>query len=188
MSTALKRPKQPELVRTTIVSATLDLLVDEGLQAITLDSVARQAGVSKGGLQHHFRSKAALIDGLFEFLCAEFETQFTELLAQEDNKPGKHARAYIRASFLPIDPRRQKAIGLLTLNWPGCGKYWREWMTAELAKDQQDCPAFAQQLLTARLAADGFWCSQMMDMYSLDNTQQSTLLGSLLALCEGPLS
>lgn len=31
-----------------------------------LDAVAAAAGVSKGGLMHHFRSRAALVDGLVE--------------------------------------------------------------------------------------------------------------------------
>ena len=40
------------------------LLVDRGERAATLDAVAREAGVSKGGLIYHFPSRDAMVEGL----------------------------------------------------------------------------------------------------------------------------
>ena len=41
----------------------------DGAAALTLDAVAAEAGVSKGGVLYHFGSKRALIDGLLDALA-----------------------------------------------------------------------------------------------------------------------
>ncbi len=47
-----------------ILSTTLSILEREGVTAITLDRIAQEAGLSKGGLLYHFSSKEQLIDAL----------------------------------------------------------------------------------------------------------------------------
>ncbi len=54
--------------RDRLLDAFERLLVSAGSRAATLDAVAAEAGVSKGGLLYHFPSKEALIDGMVERL------------------------------------------------------------------------------------------------------------------------
>lgn len=54
--------------RERVLDAFVALLIEQGERAATLDSVAKSAGVSKGGLLYHFASKEALIAGLLERL------------------------------------------------------------------------------------------------------------------------
>lgn len=67
--------------------------------AFSLDAVAREAGVSKGGLLHHFRSR----DSLLAALAAEWTEQFDAAVEREldpaDDRPGRVCRAHIRATF-----------------------------------------------------------------------------------------
>lgn len=56
--------------RDNILRAYEEILIAGGERAATLDAVAANAGVSKGGLLYHFRSKEALANGLFERLDA----------------------------------------------------------------------------------------------------------------------
>ena len=49
--------------RTHILQTARTLAVETG-SIPSLDDVARHAGVSKGGLMHHFRSRAALVEGV----------------------------------------------------------------------------------------------------------------------------
>lgn len=51
--------------REAILDAVRSLAVEQHAVP-ALDAVATAAGVSKGGLMHHFRSRAALVDGLVE--------------------------------------------------------------------------------------------------------------------------
>ena len=49
--------KRPELERKAgIVEAALAEFLDKGYENSSMDSIARRAGLSKGGLYHHFRS------------------------------------------------------------------------------------------------------------------------------------
>lgn len=50
--------------REQILDAYARLIVDGGTKHATLEAVARDAGISKGGLLYHFPSKAKLAEGL----------------------------------------------------------------------------------------------------------------------------
>ncbi|BDZ43176.1 TetR family transcriptional regulator [Paraoerskovia sediminicola] len=52
------------VAREKVLEAFATILVTQGERAATLEAVAAQAGVSKGGLLYHFASKQALVDGL----------------------------------------------------------------------------------------------------------------------------
>jgi AcrR family transcriptional regulator len=54
--------------RDRVLDAYETLLIDHGAGAVTLDAVAAEAGVSKGGLLYHFASKDALVSGLLDRL------------------------------------------------------------------------------------------------------------------------
>ncbi|WP_018134608.1 TetR/AcrR family transcriptional regulator [Acaricomes phytoseiuli] len=54
--------------RDQILDAFVELLIDQGERAATLEAVAGAANVSKGGLLYHFGNKAALTEGLLERL------------------------------------------------------------------------------------------------------------------------
>jgi len=55
-SPALTRRKAPEAVRQALLDATARVIGQGGLAALTVQDVARTAGVSKGALFHHFSS------------------------------------------------------------------------------------------------------------------------------------
>jgi len=68
----------PPAARAKVLEAFATLLVTQGERAATLDAVAAEAGVSKGGLLYHFGSKVALAEGLMallrELTAADVET------------------------------------------------------------------------------------------------------------------
>jgi AcrR family transcriptional regulator len=56
---------EPEITtRDRILNALQRILVNQGSSGVTLEKVAAEAGVSKGGLLYHFKSKSDLYDGL----------------------------------------------------------------------------------------------------------------------------
>lgn len=66
----------------------------------TVDAVAREAGVSKGAVLHHFPSKEALAGGMLEHQLDEFDALIERRLAEEpEGETGRWLRAYVRASF-----------------------------------------------------------------------------------------
>ena len=50
----------------------------DGAQALTLDAVAAEAEVSKGGLLYHFKSKRDLVEGMVERWMADFQREIDE--------------------------------------------------------------------------------------------------------------
>nr|WP_315430959.1 TetR/AcrR family transcriptional regulator [uncultured Albidiferax sp.] len=190
MTLAHQRQKQPELVRSQLLAVMRELLVLEGSQALTLDAVSKRAGVTKGGLQHHFRSKQALLTALCDQLFEEFEERYEQALSIEENTPGRHARAYVRTCFDSggdcNQVETQRAIALLALSLPECRERWNAMMRRALSQDGS-APEVANLLLVCRLAADGFWFAQMLGAYDLDEARKASILLVLLRLCDEAL-
>ncbi|MGA7205993.1 MAG: TetR/AcrR family transcriptional regulator [Specibacter sp.] len=80
--------------RDRVLQAYEDLLIQDGPRAATLDAVAATAGVSKGGLLYHFKSKEALTAGLLEKLRAMADIDL-DLMAKD---PAGSASYYVRTS------------------------------------------------------------------------------------------
>ncbi|GMA31069.1 TetR/AcrR family transcriptional regulator [Litorihabitans aurantiacus] len=67
---------------------------------VSLDVIARSAGVSKGGLLHHFPTREELLVAVMRHLLAEFDAAVEHaLLAEPEGEPGRLARAYVAAVF-----------------------------------------------------------------------------------------
>ena len=64
MATAYNRRKQPELIRRLLLDCAATLALEQGLANVSVQAVSAAAGVTKGGLFHHFPSKQALVEGV----------------------------------------------------------------------------------------------------------------------------
>lgn len=87
--------------RRELLDAAARALITHG-PGVSLDAVAREAGVSKGGLLHHFRTKQALLAGLIEEWFERYDATVESLLEPEET-PGRYTRAHIRATFAADD-------------------------------------------------------------------------------------
>jgi AcrR family transcriptional regulator len=68
--------------RDRILDALETLLLEKGMSQVTLENVAATAGVSKGGLLYHFKSKDALLAGLVRRLSERAEQQLDAAVAK----------------------------------------------------------------------------------------------------------
>ncbi|GAA2451589.1 TetR/AcrR family transcriptional regulator [Actinomadura vinacea] len=142
------------------------MLVSGGTDAIRLDLVAAEAGVSKGGLLHHFRSKQTLIQGVLDRLVERFEAE----LPPSGSPPGAFTRAWLDATIPDTDvPAGAHAdlVAVALLAGPSggpetleslrrCYQVWQD----RLAGDGLD-PATAHLV---RLAVDGWWPARLLDL------------------------
>ena len=55
----IKKPKQERIGE--IIQAAVDEFLENGYEGTSMESIARRAGVSKGGLYHHFSSKDEIL-------------------------------------------------------------------------------------------------------------------------------
>jgi AcrR family transcriptional regulator len=162
-------------------SRTRDRLLDaasavvrrDGAQALTLDAVAEEAEVSKGGLLYHFKSKRELVEGMIERWLTEFQKEM-------DAEDSAFVRGYVKASApagnelgmlaaLIADPallvavRRQYGI-------------WQDRVERE-GRDPVDATV-------ARLAADGLWLAELLGMGPPTGALREQVLHRLMDMAE----
>ena len=51
-----------------ILQAAFAVVAEQGANRLTMDAVAAESCVSKGGVLYHFRSKKALLSGMLDYL------------------------------------------------------------------------------------------------------------------------
>jgi AcrR family transcriptional regulator len=83
--------------RDRLIDAAEAVIVRDGVANLTLDAVAKEAGVSKGGLLYHFPSKSALTMAIVERLATRCEANQARALQAEPASPGAFTRAYLHA-------------------------------------------------------------------------------------------
>lgn len=76
-------PAKPS-ARDKILTAFEALLIEDGERGATMDAVAAQAGVSKGGLLYHFRNKEAMEVALLQKLRVLADTDVAAMAADPD--------------------------------------------------------------------------------------------------------
>lgn len=183
MSNAHRKAKQPEQVRAQLLDAATRLLSEHGAQSLTLDAVSAEVGVTKGGLQHHFPNKQALVEALFGHLANEFNNDVARHIAADPEPIGRSARAYLRACLqsTSVGNSNQKAMAQLALAFPELQPMWRASAEAELRADASET-ADPILLLVCRLAADGLWFSQLSNYYPLSSERLDEIVAVLVNL------
>jgi AcrR family transcriptional regulator len=59
-----------------ILDAAIDLFIETGFETTSMDAIAEKAGVAKGTLYYHFRSKEGIVDAVVERFVREAEAAF----------------------------------------------------------------------------------------------------------------
>ncbi|WP_309234657.1 TetR/AcrR family transcriptional regulator [Nocardia sp. XZ_19_385] len=113
--------RDPASTRDRILDALETLLLEKGMSQVTLENVAAAAGVSKGGLLYHYKSKDALLAGLVRRLGERSDQQLETAVAE-----GKSvAEWYLQAPHpddeddaLEIAVQRSMLAAMRTLDGP----------------------------------------------------------------------
>src|SRR3546814_2306598 len=71
-SSSPSAPRRSEVRRGALIEAAGTLFVEQGVDATTVDDIAKGAGVAKGTFYHYFGSKACMLDALRERFSDQF--------------------------------------------------------------------------------------------------------------------
>jgi len=88
--------RDKERTRRAILDAAEQMFSDRGSK-VSLADIAVAAGVTKGGLMHHFPNREALILGVFEHGIARMWEEVHAHIDLSENRSGKFTRGYVRA-------------------------------------------------------------------------------------------
>ena len=72
-----------EISRRKAIEAALTILSRDGVGGLTFDSLARESGISKGGLLHQFRTRQGVLAALLEHQRLQFEQIAHDYMANE---------------------------------------------------------------------------------------------------------
>jgi AcrR family transcriptional regulator len=78
-----------------LLDATEAVVARQGIANLTLDAVAAEARMSKGGLLHHFPSKDRLVEALVIRTAEGWRSCYTEAYERTPKGPGRMARALL---------------------------------------------------------------------------------------------
>ena len=180
-----KKLKSRSTTREALLRAASQVLIDKGVEALTLDAVAQQAGVSKGGLLYHFPNKDALMTGMVEQLIQDFEAVLQEEFEQDDapGTQGQWVRAYIQATlrFSKQSLALIARLSSIAVDSPHVLKaakiYEQQWR--QRVETSGIDPTKATIIL---LATDGLWLSELFQVGTLDEPRLTQVVETLLAM------
>ncbi|UTD25653.1 TetR/AcrR family transcriptional regulator [Bradyrhizobium sp. WD16] len=78
----MDNPSRSERSRNAALQAALTIVARDGPGRLTLDAIARESGLSKGGVMHQFRTKQAVLKALLEHQTAYFEDFSRQYIAK----------------------------------------------------------------------------------------------------------
>ena len=97
--------------RDRIINASVDLFGVKGVDAVSLDEIARDVGVRKQTVLYWFESKDVLVDGVLDAVAAELFAVIDAAVRSAPDDPMERIDAIVRAVFRPA-VRRPALLGL----------------------------------------------------------------------------
>lgn len=171
-------------VRERLLNAAEQVVARDGVRTLTLDAVAKEAGVSKGGLLYHFPSKSELITAIVEKLACRCEADQTAALAQDDNTVGAFTRAYLTTRIAKPMPQERPVHSALLAAAATDPDYLapfrkrcQEWQ-ARLNQDGID-PSIAS---IVRLAIDGLCLCRLLGIQVPEGEAEQRVIEKLMTM------
>ncbi len=171
-----------------LLNAAQTIVRQDGSSKLTLDAVAAEAGVSKGGLLYHFPTKEALISAMVERMLASFEAAQERSMAADSIERGRWTRAWVRTSVSAKGPSDHDATaaGLLAAiaTNPALADPMRDRYAQWRARATTDgIPAEVAAIVT--LAADGMWMADLLGLSAPTGDERRRIIERLLEMASG---
>ncbi len=167
-----------------ILAAAAEIVSNAGVSELTLETVAEQAGISKGGLLYHFEDKDALVLAMVTAPLERFEAEVERRLnADPDQSSGHWLRAFVGATIDYELPDRDLNAGMLAAaatnpNLLGpVQEAFNRWQQRAISDGIEPTRA-----TIIRLVADGLWLADMFDLAPPSEQRREDLRARLVAM------
>lgn len=168
-----------------ILDAARAVVSRDGPGRLTIEAVAREIGMSKGGVLYNFPSKLELLEGLTQQMIDAFEQSFAEFRAAVEGRPNPTLRALVGAfaHFETFDPDLSMAIMAAAAEAPDLmapvNRLLAGYVTQVLA-ETSDAPL----ALVILAALDGLRFQHLMRLPPADPAHRTATLERILAMIE----
>jgi len=177
-------PGEDVPIRERVLDAAERISLRHGPGGRTIEAVAREAGVSKGGVLYHFPSKAAIIEAMIDRWVRQCEDAQAQAVARDGQRRGAFTRAYVHVrtrSGYPKDPLRYTGVLAAVRNDPQQLRALR----AKVAEWQRQLEADGIDPVTAtivRLAIDGLCLNRLLDLPLPDPAMCAAIIDRLVEM------
>jgi AcrR family transcriptional regulator len=162
--------------RAELLQAARRLMKNQPIASLTLEAVAKEAGMSKGGLLHYFPSKESLLSALVNEMLEQFDHQL------QNSPETDWIRAYIQSSFdqptLDLDAITMlNAVMINPVLLEPVRKRYTQW---QKQLEQAGLPTAYVTLV--RLALDGLMLADLFGLAPPDQKTRQELRALLLEI------
>ncbi|MFH2067936.1 MAG: TetR/AcrR family transcriptional regulator [Candidatus Omnitrophota bacterium] len=169
-----------------ILGAAEAVVLKVGAAHLTLDSVARKAGVSKGGLLYNFPTKEILLKAMVSRLIRSFEEARLKKMAKMKEEPAREIKAHI-LSMLTRNRRTDRTAAALL-----AAIAYNPKLVEPIRKDalkfmaEIAAPGLGfERKAVILLAAMGLHLQEVLQVSFLNDKQRKAIITELVRMVEG---
>jgi AcrR family transcriptional regulator len=174
--------------RSGMLDAAEAVVVEAGATRLTLDAVARQAGVSKGGVLYHFPTKDALLEALIERLVTQNESAHNAAIESLPKGASRNLKGYVVNSLGdPLHTDRVSGALLAAIaGEPKLLERVRGYFAARFPRLARGVPF--ERAAIVHIATEGLWFMELMQVSPFMPRQRERVAQALLRLADGDAS
>lgn len=158
------------------------IIQEDGMQKLTMDYLAKKAGITKGGVLYHFESKGVLLQKMNKMEIEVFDKKIQKHMSHLRGAY-RFTRAYALATLEYLeDPQdaQMTAVFISSLEYKENFNLWRDatqaWGERFLSEGESD------NVLKLQLICDGIWFSIMYEQPNLDS-KKGKMKNLVLEIC-----
>lgn len=141
--TASKQQRQQQLIRATVQS-----VAKNGLSDTTMATVAKEAGLSQGIINLHFKSKERLLTETLRYIAEEYTSSWEKALKGAGSSAAEQLVALVEVDFkLPVCDRNKLAVWFAFWGESKSRPTYRKLCAARDIQYRNELAALCQQLI-----------------------------------------
>lgn len=163
-----------------ILESAANIVNRQGTDYLTLDAVAKEAGISKGGLLYHVKNREGLIKELVNYANELYRENVNSHIDNTHCKQGQWLNAFIEATKehrvenAPITSAMLAAQGSNKALLLPLKSLYEDWQS-QIVNDGLD----EVDATIIRLAVDGLWLSEVFGISAVDEAMREKVINRL---------
>ncbi len=172
----------------TIIDAAEAVVIEAGASHMTLDAVAAKAGISKGGLLHHFPNKVSLLIAMVERQIKMHKEVRTKIMKALPKGPCRELKSIVIAARDRdrMHDRLGASLSAAVSHDPRLSKPIRKVIQDIYTKFRSSDIGFERSAVIA-LAIDGLRLQEMLSISPFNEEQRTKIIDELLRLTDEAL-
>ncbi|WMS44518.1 TetR/AcrR family transcriptional regulator [Acuticoccus sp. MNP-M23] len=178
-----RSPGRPRTIdRDRLMDLAEEIVTKEGAAALTIDALAKAAGVTKGGVQYAFGTKEALVEALFERWSETYSAAINAIVGPEAGAR-EQLRGHVEATLASdaTDHAKSAALMAALLRSPDQLGPARRWYRERIASLDLANPDDRRARL-AFLATEGAYMLRFFGLMEIDEAEWQDMFADITAL------